>query len=156
MCASAASRLYQSLLGIGNNVQELTKRCNYAYQFLLYLDYPDALKKGDKAVSGEKHTIEFEHVSFKYPRGEEYVLKDVNIKISSGEHLSVVGLNGAGKTTFIKLLCRLYDVTEGRILVDGIDIREYSSQEYRKLFSVVFQDFILFAFSNASSIVPTI
>ncbi|MBR6307847.1 MAG: ABC transporter ATP-binding protein [Lachnospiraceae bacterium] len=147
MCASAASRLYQSLLGIGNNVQELTKRCNYAYQFLLYLDYPDALKKGDKAVSGEKHTIEFEHVSFKYPRGEEYVLKDVNIKISSGEHLSVVGLNGAGKTTFIKLLCRLYDVTEGRILVDGIDIREYSSHEYRKLFSVVFQDFMLFAFS---------
>ncbi|MCR4961693.1 MAG: ABC transporter ATP-binding protein/permease [Lachnospiraceae bacterium] len=147
MCASAASRLYQSLIGIGGNLQSLTQKCSYAYQFLLYLDYPDALKKGSRAVEGEKHVIEFEHVYFKYPRSEEYVLEDINIKINSGEHLSVVGLNGAGKTTFIKLLCRLYDVTEGRILVDGVDIREYSEKEYRRLFSVVFQDFKLFAFS---------
>lgn len=147
MCASAASRLYQSLIGIGGNMQDLSQKCSYAYQFLVYLDYPDALKKGEKAVSGEKHVIEFDHVYFKYPRSEEYVLEDVNIKIESGEHLSIVGLNGAGKTTFIKLLCRMYDVTEGRILVDGTDIREYSDREYRKLFAVVFQDFKLFAFS---------
>ena len=59
------------------------------------------------------------------------VLHDINLKISSGEHLSVVGLNGAGKTTFIKLLCRLYDVTEGEILIDGVNIKEYSDEEYR-------------------------
>lgn len=147
MCVSAASKLYQSLMGIGRNIQEITQKCGYAYKFLEYLDYPDALTKGDKPVAGEKHVIEFDHVSFKYPRSENYVLKDVSLRIEPGEHLSIVGLNGAGKTTFIKLLCRLYDVTEGRILVDGTDIREYSEQEYRRLFAVVFQDFKLFAFS---------
>ena len=152
MCASAASRLYGSLIGIGGSIQDLSQKCSYAYQFLVYLDYPDALKKGTESVKDQKHVIEFEHVYFKYPRSEEYVLEDVNIKIESGEHLSVVGLNGAGKTTFIKLLCRMYDVTEGRILVDGIDIRDYSEKEYRKLFGVVFQDFKLFAFSLKDNI----
>lgn len=147
MCVSAANKLYQSLMGIGGNLQNITQRCGYAYKFLEFLEYPDTLVKGDRQVAGDKHVIEINHVSFKYPRAEEYVLKDVSIKIESGEHLSVVGLNGAGKTTFIKLLCRLYDVTEGSIKIDGIDIREYSEEEYRKLFAVVFQDFKLFAFS---------
>ncbi len=152
MCISAAGKLYQSLMGISGNIQKLAQRCGYAYQFLVYEDYPDALKKGTKPVSGKEHVIEFEHVSFKYPRSEEYVLKDVNVRITPGEHLSIVGLNGAGKTTFIKLLCRLYDVTEGRILIDGVDIRDYSEEEYRKLFGVVFQDFKLFAFSLKDNI----
>ncbi|MCR5558099.1 MAG: ABC transporter ATP-binding protein/permease [Butyrivibrio sp.] len=147
MCISAASRLYQSLLGIGRSFTNLTQKCSYAYQFLVYLDYPDALYRGDTKVKEGEHEIVFENVSFKYPRAEEYVLENVNIRIKSGEHLSIVGLNGAGKTTFIKLLCRLYDVTEGRILIDGVDIKEYSIEEYRKLFAVVFQDFQLFAFS---------
>lgn len=147
MCISATSRLFQSLLGIGRGIQDLSEKCSYAYQFLIYLDYPDALSKGDKPVKESDHEIVFENVSFKYPRSENYVLKDINITIKSGEHLSIVGLNGAGKTTFIKLLCRLYDVTEGRILIDGIDIKEYSTKEYRKLLAVVFQDFQLFAFS---------
>ena len=98
-----------------------------------------------------EHTIEFRHVSFKYPRSEKLVLRDINLTIKSGEHLSIVGLNGAGKTTFIKLLCRLYDVTEGEILVDGVNIKEYS-EEYRRLFAVVFQDFQLFAFSLRENI----
>ena len=147
MCISAASRLYQSLLGIVKGSRSLTEKCSYAYQFLVYLDYPDALSKGDTPVKEGEHEIVFENVSFKYPRAEEYVLENVNIRIKSGEHLSIVGLNGAGKTTFIKLLCRLYDVSEGRILIDGVDIKEYSEEEYRKLFAVVFQDFQLFAFS---------
>ena len=147
MCISAASRLYQSLLGIGKGFQDLTQKCSYAYQFLVYLDYPDALSKGDASVTEGDHEIVFENVYFKYPRAEEYVLENVNLTIRPGEHLSIVGLNGAGKTTFIKLLCRLYDVTKGRILIDGKDIKEYSMEEYRKLFAVVFQDFQLFAFS---------
>jgi ATP-binding cassette subfamily C protein len=148
MCASAASRLYGSLMGIGGNLQDLTQKCSYAYQFLKYLEYPDALLKGEKPVKQEgEHTIVFDHVSFRYPRSEEDVLRDVNLTIRPGEHLSVVGLNGAGKTTMIKLLCRLYDVTEGRILLDGVDIREYDEAEYRRHFAVVFQDFKLFPFS---------
>lgn len=152
MCVTSASELYQGMYGIIRSWQEISKRCVYACQFLKLLDYPEALSKGDKKVIGEKHQIEFSHVSFKYPRSEEYVLRDINIKITSGEHLSVVGLNGAGKTTFIKLLCRLYDVTEGEIRIDGINIKEYSEEEYRKLFAVVFQDFTLFAFSLKDNI----
>ena len=152
MCITSASELYRGMLGVVQGCQDIAKRCVYANQFLKLLEYPIALSKGDKKVSGENHVIEFSHVSFKYPRSEQYVLKDINLKITSGEHLSVVGLNGAGKTTFIKLLCRLYDVTEGEILIDGINIKEYSEEEYRKLFAVVFQDFQLFAFSLRDNI----
>ncbi|MBQ8316665.1 MAG: ABC transporter ATP-binding protein [Lachnospiraceae bacterium] len=152
MCITSASELYQGMIGVVQGCQDIAKRCVYAHQFIKLLEYPVALEKGDKKVTGEKHVIEFSHVSFKYPRSEQYVLKDINLKITSGEHLSVVGLNGAGKTTFIKLLCRLYDVTEGEILIDGINIKEYSEEEYRKLFAVVFQDFQLFAFSLKDNI----
>lgn len=152
MCVSAASEMYQGMFGIVRNSQEIVKRCNYAYKFILFLDYKETLKKGEEKVKDCDHEIRFEHVSFRYPRAESYVLKDINLTIRSGEHLSIVGLNGAGKTTFIKLLCRLYDVTEGVITIDGVDIREYSEEEYRKLFAVVFQDFKLFAFSLKENI----
>lgn len=152
MCVAAASELYQGMWGVVFAWQEITKRCIYAYQFLEFLEYPETLSKGNRKVTGEKHTIEFSHVSFRYPRSKAYVLKDINLKINSGEHLSVVGLNGAGKTTFIKLLCRLYDVTEGEILIDNVNIKDYSEEEYRKLFAVVFQDFKLLAFSLKENI----
>ncbi len=87
--------------------------------------------------------IEFQDVSFRYPGSEQYVLRHVNIKFHAGERLAVVGQNGSGKTTFIKLLCRLYDPTEGAILLNGTDIRKYDYQEYLSIFSVVFQDFCL-------------
>lgn len=152
MCISATSELYQGLQGLVNCSQEVVKRCRYLNFFLEFLEYPKTLDLGKEKI-GEINTIEFRHVSFKYPRAEEYVLKDINIKISAGEHLSIVGLNGAGKTTFIKLLCRLYDVSEGEILINGINIKNYSQKEYTKLFSVVFQDFCIFAFSVKENIV---
>ena len=98
------------------------------------------------------HTIEFRNVSFSYPNTGVRVLKNVSITIKAGERLSVVGLNGAGKTTFIKLLCRLYDTDEGEILIDGVNIREYDYDEYMKLFSVVFQDFRLLSFTAKDNI----
>lgn len=153
MCISAASSLYWSLFGIVNGMQQLTKNCNYATDFVKFLDYPAAMPKGTKDTKEGEHIIEFCNVSFKYPRGEQYVLRDINLTIRSGEHLSIVGLNGAGKTTLIKLLCRLYDVTEGKIKIDGINIKEYSDEAYRKLFAIVFQDFKLFAFSLKENIV---
>ncbi len=155
MCAAGAGKFYWSLYNIVSGVQDINKRCAYAHRYIEFINYPAAMPKGSKAVKQGEHTIEFSHVSFKYPRTENYVLRDINIIIKSGEHLSIVGLNGAGKTTFIKLLCRLYDVTEGEILIDGINIKEYSEEEYRKLFAVVFQDFQLFAFSLRENIALT-
>lgn len=96
--------------------------------------------------------IKFENVSFKYPGTENYVLKDVSLRIEQGEKLSIVGYNGAGKTTFIKLICRLYAPTEGRITLGGIDIQTIDYKLYRKILGVVFQDFQLFAFSVKENI----
>lgn len=105
-----------------------------------------------KTEDVNKFNIEFKNVFFKYPRSKEYTLKNVSIVIRDGEKLSVVGLNGAGKTTFIKLLTRLYEPTEGEILLNGVNIREYDYTEYMKLLSVVFQDFKLMAFSIKENI----
>lgn len=89
----------------------------------------------------------FENVSFKYPNQDEYALKNVNLKINNLEKVAIVGFNGAGKTTFIKLLTRLYEPTEGNIYLNGINIKEYPKNEYYNLFSVVFQEINIFAFS---------
>ena len=96
--------------------------------------------------------VSFEHVSFRYPGSAENVINDLTLSFEIGEKMAIVGKNGSGKTTFIKLLCRLYDVTEGVIKVNGIDIRKYDPAEYSRLFAVVFQDFSIFAFSLGENI----
>lgn len=123
--------------------------CTYMTDFLTFLDTPDRHATGsipvEKRTDGE-YEIAFEHVSFCYPGSSEQVLSDVNCKIDMKHKLALVGQNGAGKTTFIKLLCRLYEPTKGRITLNGVDIRKYDEEQYRSLFGVVFQDFKLFAF----------
>lgn len=111
-----------------------------------YLDIPDNMYQGSLTVEKRrdwKYQVEFRNVSFKYPGSDNYALRNVNMKFEIGKRLAVVGMNGSGKTTFIKLLCRLYDPTEGEILLNGIDIRKYNYREYMDIFSVVFQDFKL-------------
>lgn len=147
MMTTASLTLLNSLNTLISSLMTIQQRCAYANEHIKFMQYPCVMKKGTQNITEQDHTIEFRHVSFKYPNSETYVLKDVSLTLSSGEHLSVVGLNGAGKTTFIKLLCRLYEVSEGEILVDGININEYDYDEYVKLFSVVFQDFRLFSYS---------
>ena len=93
--------------------------------------------------------IEFNNVSFKYPKSDIYALKQINLKISNGEKLAVVGRNGSGKTTFIKLLCRLYDVDEGEILINGINVKEYTRESLNNLYSVVFQDYKILSLTVA-------
>lgn len=104
---------------------------------------------GEAAASAGKDgsfTVEFDHVSFRYPGSDVYVIKDLSLTFGMGRKMAIVGKNGSGKTTFIKLLCRLYDVTEGCIRVNGVDIREYDYGDYCDLFAVVFQDFRVFSF----------
>lgn len=120
-----------------------------------YLDLPNVMYQGSITTekrSDKKYEIEFRNVSFKYPGAENYALRHVNMKFQVGQRLAVVGENGSGKTTFIKLLCRLYDPTEGQILLDGIDIRKYKYDEYKDIFSAVFQDFQLLAFSLGENV----
>ncbi len=151
---TAGGTLNASVQGAIFGFQDIVKRCNYAYEVVKLMEYPPMLQKGDRRVEDLKtpHTIEFRNVSFAYPNTGVQVLKNVSITIKAGERLSVVGLNGAGKTTFIKLLCRLYDTDEGEILIDGVNIREYDYDEYMKLFSVVFQDFRLLSFTAKDNI----
>lgn len=114
-----------------------------------FLDIPNNMYQGNLTVEKRRdqdYEIEFRDVSFKYPGSESYSLRHVSMKFKMGERVAVVGQNGSGKTTFIKLLCRLYDPTEGEILLNGINIRKYSYREYMAVFSVVFQDFALFAY----------
>ncbi len=113
-----------------------------------FLEIPNEMYQGSLTVekrNDRDYEVEFRDVSFRYPNASEYALRHISIKFKVGERLAVVGQNGSGKTTFIKLLCRLYDPTEGQILLNGIDIRKYDYREYLSIFSVVFQDFQLLA-----------
>ncbi|MBQ9780142.1 MAG: ABC transporter ATP-binding protein [Clostridia bacterium] len=105
-----------------------------------------------KVNHGQPHTIVFEHVSFIYPGTERKVLDDVSFTIRPGETLVLVGLNGAGKTTLLKLLTRLYDPTEGRILLDGQDIRAYEVEDLYRMFGIIFQDFGKYAVTVSENV----
>ncbi len=114
-----------------------------------FLDLPDRMYQGSLTTekrADRQYEVEFRDVSFQYPGSEDYALRHVSMKFKVGERLAVVGRNGSDKTTFIKLLCRLYDPTEGQILLNGIDIRKYKYEDYLQVFAVVFQDFQLLAF----------
>ena len=111
-----------------------------------FLDLSNDMYQGSLTTekrSDREYDVEFRHVSFRYPGSGNWALKDVNLKFKVGERLAVVGPNGSGKTTMIKLLCRMYDPTEGEILLNGINIRKYDYDQYLAIFSVVFQDFQL-------------
>ena len=113
-----------------------------------FLDMPNSMYQGTLTTekrADRQYEVEFRDVSFKYPNTDTWALRHVNMKFQVGRRLAVVGENGSGKTTFIKLLCRLYDPTEGQILLNGIDIRKYDYRDYMNIFSVVFQDFQLLA-----------
>lgn len=129
---------------------EMVPLVNYYFEIV---NAKDDMTYGEKELDlSDKFEIEFKNVSFKYPNMESYALKNINIKINNGEHLAVVGRNGSGKTTFIKLMCRLYDVTDGEILINGINIKEYSKESIISLYSVVFQDFKIFSTTLAQNI----
>lgn len=122
--------------------EEMVPLVNYYFDIM---NTKDGMEYGDKVLDTTEFELEFKNVSFRYPDAENYSLKDINIKIKNGEHLAVVGRNGSGKTTFIKLMCRLYDVTDGEILINGINIKDYTKESIIQLYSVVFQDFRIFS-----------
>lgn len=127
----------------------------YLHHYYEYLHLPNRKETGSiftRNLNEKELTVAFEHVSFQYPGTDQYSLRDINLTMHYGEKIALVGPNGAGKTTLIMLLCRLYEPTEGRILLNGKDIREYDYREYLNLFGVVFQDFKLFAMNVAENV----
>ena len=124
-----------------------------------FLDIPNRKYQGTLPVekrADNEYELEFRSVSFKYPGTDTYVLKNLNLKFNIGQRMAVVGMNGSGKTTMIKLLCRLYDPTDGEITLNGFDIKKYDYNEYMSIFSVVFQDFKIFSFSLGQNVASSV
>ncbi len=142
--AASIAKVSGGMSGLVSNIGLMCNNTPFLEQTFEYLDIPNHMYQGSLTVEKRRdrnYQVEFRNVSFQYPGSENWALRNVNMKFEIGRRLAVVGRNGSGKTTFIKLLCRLYDPTEGEILLNGIDIRKYNYQEYMDLFSVVFQDF---------------
>ena len=141
---------FQSLM------QTLTNLSEYKNYYKFYKDYmsiPIQTNLGkDKPAIPASFDIEFQNVSFKYGTSEKFALQNVNVKFNSKERIAIIGENGAGKSTFVKLLMRLYEPTEGKILINGIDIKEIDYSHYQTWFAAVFQDFKLFSFSIKENI----
>ena len=132
---------------LGNMLGQITvlQRLNHAMnRFRSYLEYPERyLREEGKPVANREKPkkIELQNISFRYDDDGENVIRDMNLTLEPGEHLAVVGLNGAGKTTLVKMLCGLTEPSEGAVLYDGTDIREFNRDEYYRLFGAVFQDY---------------
>lgn len=145
----AITKLIAACTDIAGNWGYLHANNEQLKQEIEYLNLTSDMENGWRKIDEtdmESFVFEFHNVSFSYPDTKPLILKNFNMKIKSGEHLAVVGMNGSGKSTMIKLLCRLYDPTEGKITLNGIDIREFDYAEYLKFFAIVFQDFKLLAF----------
>ncbi len=151
----AVSNIAGSVGGFLSIWGDIRNNAPFLKLFFDYLDLPNDMYQGslttEKRVDRD-YEVEFRNVSFKYPGTETYALKNVSMKFRVGQRLAVVGKNGSGKTTFIKLLCRLYDPTEGQILLNNIDIRKYDYHQYMDIFAVVFQDFKLFPYTVGQNV----
>lgn len=128
----------------------------YVYDFFKFLDTDLGEVGGEKkAIEKDTLEIEFKNVSFKYPKTDNYIFENLNFKIPKGQRLAIVGLNGAGKSTLVKLITGLYDVDEGEILINGIPIKDFNKKELYSMFSVVFQEVNILAFTLAENIACT-
>lgn len=149
---SSINSVRESTTRIADSFSELSAMALYFQNLHDFFDYEAKINSGN--IKADKfESLEFKNVYFKYPSAKSYCLKDINLKINSGETTAVVGVNGAGKTTFVKLLLRFYDVTEGEILYNGINIKEYDVQSLRSRFATVFQDYKNFALSVNENVI---
>lgn len=145
---ASSATFFDHISSLLNGINALLAKSRQVDDYRSFLDFDggDGKEKGKALPELSACEFTFENVSFSYPKAERYALKNLNLNIKAGERLAVVGLNGAGKSTMIKLLLRLYEPTEGRILLNGVDIREYDRQSYYEAFAPVFQQVELFAF----------
>ncbi len=136
------------LIGMFNNIMEAMKNGEFLEYFRTFMEYKEKIPEDQDGILLEEkvHSIEFKNVCFEYKENNP-IIKNLSFKIEGDKVCAFVGHNGAGKSTIIKLLFRLYDPTSGEILVNGVNIKEYNLKEYRKLFSAAFQDYKVMAMS---------
>lgn len=147
--------ILQFITGVSVMIAEGTKAWrnnDYLKDTFEYLDMKNQRESGNLKTEKVKPVFEFRNVSFRYPGTEVYALKDISVKLESPLSYAIVGMNGSGKSTFIKLLCRLYQPVKGEILLNGKNINEYDEESYNKALSVVFQDFNLFSFKLGENV----
>lgn len=138
--------LATDLMALSDQIASNSKSMMFINYIFNYMEEPNVIES--KALKIEEKTIHdicFENVSFKYTGSENYVLKNINVHFNTSETVCLVGENGSGKSTFVKLLLRIYDPTEGRVLLDGIDLKEYDINDLRKFYGVLFQDYVKFS-----------
>ncbi len=154
---TAVSTFTAWVIGILQEVSALHKECLDISRLREFLDYPEPFKfeNGEDIPASESYELKLKNVSFRYPGAETDTIRGLNLTIRPGEKLAIVGLNGAGKTTVVKLLCGLLDPTEGAILLNGKDIRDFDRRSYYDLFSAVFQEFSVLDVTVAEQITQT-
>lgn len=143
---SSINSVRASTMQIANSLAELSNMALYFQNLREFFEYEPRITDGPLDVP-DMESIELRNVSFKYPGAAKCSLRNVNLKINAGETVALVGINGAGKTTLVKLLLRFYDPDRGEILYNGVNIKEYNVEQYRKKFATVFQDYRTFALS---------
>ncbi len=153
----SAATFFSYMVSVLGNITDLLAKSREVDDFRSFMDIDADLREGSDPVPPcDNYEFTFEDVWFKYPNAEEYAIKGLNLTVKAGEKLAVVGQNGAGKSTFIKLLLRLYEPTKGRILLNGIDVSTFDRRDYYRLFSPAFQDVCLFAFPLSNNVSMTI
>lgn len=148
---SSINSVRTSMENVARSFSELSNMALYFQNLHDFFDYESQVTSGSK-IAEEMETLEIKNVSFKYPSATKYSLQNVNIKINKGETVAFVGVNGAGKSTLVKLILRFYDVTEGEILYNGVNIKEYDVHSLRNRIATVFQDYKTFALSVSENV----
>lgn len=150
---TSSTTFYNYIFYVLRGISDLLARSREVDDFRSFIDFEGGdMDEGEEVPVSTAYEFEFKNVSFKYPKSDTYALKNLSLTLSPGERLAVVGLNGAGKSTFIKLLLRLYEPAEGEILLNGVNINRYARGSYYRLFAPVFQDVELFAFPLSENI----
>ena len=156
MYLAAVISLSSMLKNFSEQISFVINETHYIYDFYNFLDRDLGEKGGEnEAIKDGTLEIEFDNVSFKYPNTDQYIIKNLNFKINKGERLAIVGVNGAGKSTIVKLMIGLFDVTEGEIRINQIPIKQFNKKELYDMFAVVFQDINILAFTINENVACT-
>ncbi|MDD4540634.1 MAG: ABC transporter ATP-binding protein, partial [Eubacteriales bacterium] len=150
----AAENFATSLREAVSSIMMVAQNISHLVPFASFMLMKERGVDSGELAADELDSISFENLSFSYPNSDRVILKDISFTIRRGERISIVGLNNAGKSTIVKLICRLFEPDSGRILWNGIDIREYDYDSYLEQLSCVFQDFMIFPFTIRDNVDP--